>query len=911
MGKTRKNKDIKNYYRINKKTIINKKRKMTSKLNNLTGNSNRNNQKGGFFEYFKFLLNLRKFNNIIVKFNKANQNMSKEIDSFKVQMEDFKKLAEENRKLSIDYMTNTKTRTLLEIGTRDPKIADRNKSQLEHDLNLNENNYKKINNELMQNQKHLEKEEPLFIKMEGRLRKINDKFQDLTAEYAKLAGFRADIKRLRDKYVNALDKRGKTAKKSVQKYQSHKEEYEKVLKMDDLTVQNMKKLNDEINQLQSDAGQFIDRFESIAKDRETKQSVLEEWEKNYNEIFDLIIKTISKTKDSIDKVKEILKHVDYIYSMSQVIFQDYTAPRKTNAIVEMKNTMTTVKELIVAIGDDTAKLRKDFYDQTPARLMSYTYTTEQFVTNYAIERLRKYQTEFDKIVRNIGLSRASQRGTTKGGAYDIMTGGVQPPRGPTRRTTTATPKINGDGNIDNIIQHLDDSFTYLKALLDKDTKINVIISGNAKSSPPYHNLYNKSEWDNITDKTKNSGNKIKNKLDEFVNNLIKEFPGRVKLDFIGDKFNPSCELIHVWGANIDNWNLNDNENITGGGQASYFKVQKPGVFGIITMPIDDSKATNIDDRRKYAHDCTTTSSPATTPTPATATTAPGAVVPATTPSGAVVPATTAPPAKQATPATKFDDTKLVNIYKAIDSYKGRYQQEVKQVSESVQAIHKLLNELVNPSGELEELSDDLNKITKIFIELKDLEPKIADIELKDTEKVAVKYDWLLKPVKDDYKDFEIMKSTKNIYEKIIKKDLSEDQFKAFNLDDKEALQALVLINQNVDNIVSPIHTVFQKIVSSKENLEKFLKEYGRANNKEPVDRRAGEHNCRVMNKLWSLIGADPSKADIRKLIEDEARTYYTDNSKNPHRQACNASTGPPAYNHQGQGQGKRNRGGRK
>ena len=34
--------------------------------------------------------------------------------------------------------------------------------------------------------------------------------------------------------------------------------------------------------------------------------------------------------------------------------------------------------------------------------------------------------------------------------------------------------------------------------------------------------------------------------------------------------------------------------------------------------------------------------------------------------------------------------------------------------------------------------------------------------------------------------------------KIIKKDLSEDQFKKFDLDEKEALQALVLINQNVD-----------------------------------------------------------------------------------------------------------------
>ena len=905
MGKTRKNEDVKNYYRINKKTIINKKRKMTSKLNNLTGKHK--NQKGGFFEYFKFLLNLRKFNNIIVKFNKANQKMTKEIDSFKLQMENFKKLAEENRDLSVKYMTNTKTRTLLEIGIRDPKISDRNKNQLEYDLNLSETNYKKINNELMQNQNHLEKEEPKFTSMDKKLKKINDNFQAISDEYAKLGGFRQQIKILRDEYVNALNKKGKTAKKSVKKYQSHKEEYEKVLKMDDLTVQNIKKIKDEINQLQSDAGQFIDRFETIAKDRETKQTDLEKWQQNYNEIFDLINKTIDKTKDALEKMKEILKNVDYLYSMSQVIFKEmeYGKARDTNAIVQMKKTMENVKELITAIGNDTAKLRNDFYEQTPAKLMSYTYTAEQFVTNYAIERLRKYEYEFNSIVKNIGLK--------KGGAYDVMKGymigGLRGTSKKSRKTTKLplpTP-ITGDGHIKEIKKHQTDSFYLLDNLLNANSNLKVIIPGRTPDTYYLGTGIAKNEWYRYNDgKGKTLHDNMISHLKNLIDNLIKKYSTRVILQNVGNsnkkcKFgnndpnmNPSKDIIHVWGANYDNWNSLKGTTINGDGQAECFDKQDIGIFGINTMPIENNANANanvkkiVQQREQEQYKDTLSPNPPTTATVATA-----------------------PPNQPQPKTVGLDDTKLENIYEAIHTFKGRYPEEVKQVADSAHKINELLKELVKPNGELEELSNDLNKITKIFIELKDIEPRIADIELKEAENVAVKYNWLLKPVKDEYKDFEIMKSTKDIYEKIIKKDLSEDQFKKFDLDDKEALQALVLINQNVDNIVSPILTVFQKIVSSKDNLEKFLKEYWRANNKEPVDKRAGENNCRVMNKLWSLIGADPSKADIRKLIEDEART---DNSKNPHRQACNASTGPPTYNYhqgQGQGQGKRNRGGRK
>ena len=48
-------------------------------------------------------------------------------------------------------------------------------------------------------------------------------------------------------------------------------------------------------------------------------------------------------------------------------------------------------------------------------------------------------------------------------------------------------------------------------------------------------------------------------------------------------------FIHVWGANAKNWNLTEDSVIDGGGQATAFKTQKRGVFGITTTPVAGSR----------------------------------------------------------------------------------------------------------------------------------------------------------------------------------------------------------------------------------------------------------------------------------------------------------------------------------
>ena len=53
-------------------------------------------------------------------------------------------------------------------------------------------------------------------------------------------------------------------------------------------------------------------------------------------------------------------------------------------------------------------------------------------------------------------------------------------------------------------------------------------------------------------------------------------------------------FIHVWGANVDNFNCNKNYKIDGGGQASAFTNQVEGVFGICSTPIYYTKTKKTD-----------------------------------------------------------------------------------------------------------------------------------------------------------------------------------------------------------------------------------------------------------------------------------------------------------------------------
>jgi len=143
--------------------------------------------------------------------------------------------------------------------------------------------------------------------------------------------------------------------------------------------------------------------------------------------------------------------------------------------------------------------------------------------------------------------------------------------------------------INFIKQHQANRFKELEFILDNNSTVKVIIPGIETK----HNLGTGlaiGQWESWENKL---GSKLKTKfsttnidnLTKFVNELDTKYKGRISFGIIGDKASspPSKTVIHVWGANENNWNLKDQTDIVGGGQAAAFKKQKVGVFGIATI----------------------------------------------------------------------------------------------------------------------------------------------------------------------------------------------------------------------------------------------------------------------------------------------------------------------------------------
>ena len=167
--------------------------------------------------------------------------------------------------------------------------------------------------------------------------------------------------------------------------------------------------------------------------------------------------------------------------------------------------------------------------------------------------------------------------------------------------------------MDRIIDHQNLRFEALRQILNKDAKYTLRIPGQSSSK---HNLGTgiaKNAWNGTG--IAGAHKKVVDHLTSLLVKLEQDFPGRVTYGWIGDfKFdsatgdcnrniaNPSGKpgkpgdnphIIDVWGANDGNFNFpNGKTGSFGRGQASCFSHQRPGVFGISTMPPSGDAAFN-------------------------------------------------------------------------------------------------------------------------------------------------------------------------------------------------------------------------------------------------------------------------------------------------------------------------------
>lgn len=188
-----------------------------------------------------------------------------------------------------------------------------------------------------------------------------------------------------------------------------------------------------------------------------------------------------------------------------------------------------------------------------------------------------------------GLSKKGASGNDKKELPDFN---INLPKGAGFDTSNIADYINF------IKQHQKNRFAELDYILEHNSNVNVIIAHDNIIDKNYiHSLGTGLAigqweiWEKYQEKklglklqTKFSTTNIEN-LTTLVNELYKKYKSRISFGKIGYKESkpPSKTVIHVWGANEKNWNLQNDVIIPGAGQAKAFKKQTVGVFGIATI----------------------------------------------------------------------------------------------------------------------------------------------------------------------------------------------------------------------------------------------------------------------------------------------------------------------------------------
>ena len=154
-----------------------------------------------------------------------------------------------------------------------------------------------------------------------------------------------------------------------------------------------------------------------------------------------------------------------------------------------------------------------------------------------------------------------------------------------------------------IILHQIQRFLELNEIINhmktKNIEIKVIIPSYDKDKQmlirEYEHLRNQNE--NPWKKWKKEYNDVNSNLDKMVKWLMEKHKSSISYGITGETVfrmfgntlysvsgKPSFERIHVWNANVNNWNNGDNVEIVGD-DLKVFSKQKAGIFGIITRPI--------------------------------------------------------------------------------------------------------------------------------------------------------------------------------------------------------------------------------------------------------------------------------------------------------------------------------------
>ena len=144
---------------------------------------------------------------------------------------------------------------------------------------------------------------------------------------------------------------------------------------------------------------------------------------------------------------------------------------------------------------------------------------------------------------------------------------------------------NGSTALKKILEHVDARFEELEMKMGMDSRVTATIPGRSALD----NMLVTSEIEDVWKEIDPVNflviiDELRGFIMKKIQRLQTMYEGRIFFGNVSDT--EASEISYqLWPADIDNWDLPENTEITGDGFAICFKYQVPGVFGIVTNPL--------------------------------------------------------------------------------------------------------------------------------------------------------------------------------------------------------------------------------------------------------------------------------------------------------------------------------------
>jgi hypothetical protein len=225
---------------------------------------------------------------------------------------------------------------------------------------------------------------------------------------------------------------------------------------------------------------------------------------------------------------------------------------------------------------------------------------------------------------------------------------------------------------------------------------------------------------------------------------------------------------------------------------------------------------------------------------------------------------------------KLDTKYLGNIIKDIPV--TGFELQKANAIEGVNEIKKILKSVCNEDNDqpLKLLSNIVQTITQLLIDLKYIEAKVIDVKVKDEQPVSLKFSPLLEQVKHDSKELHTLSGSEEIY-KMIKEDQELNQIYDIkkSITEQEMDKVIFELENNPDTaLTSSNRDLYYKITSNYENIQAFLKLLKeRKPNRDEKDKITKTQVCNVLRALYPYLDMKSGDNKITPTIFKDWAIY--------------------------------------